>query len=50
VSRHRGRRTFFLFERYQQSRLEGVLPPESRASFRVVDVQNNKFSLAQADL
>ena len=50
MSRHRGRRTFFLYERYQQARLQGMLPPESRASFRVVDEQNNKFSLAQADL
>jgi hypothetical protein len=44
MSRHRGRRTFFLYERYQQARLQGMLPPESRASFRVVDEQNNKFS------
>jgi 4-amino-4-deoxy-L-arabinose transferase-like glycosyltransferase len=50
VSRHRGRRTFFLYERFQQARLQGILPPESRASFHVVDEQNNKFSLAQADL
>ena len=50
MSRHRGRRTFFLYERYQQARLQGLLPPEARASFRVVDDQNNKFSLAQADL
>jgi 4-amino-4-deoxy-L-arabinose transferase-like glycosyltransferase len=50
MSRHRGKRTFFLYERYQQARLQGMLPPESRASFRVVDDQNNKFSLAQADL
>ncbi len=50
ISRHRGRRAFFLFERFQQARLQGLLPPETRASFRVVDDQNNKFSLAQADL
>jgi hypothetical protein len=50
MSRHRGRRTFFLFERFQQSRLKGLLPPESQASFRVVHDGNNKFSLAQADL
>jgi len=50
MSRHRGRRAFFLYERHQQSRLQGMLPPESRSSFRVVDDQNNKFSLAQADL
>jgi 4-amino-4-deoxy-L-arabinose transferase-like glycosyltransferase len=50
MSRHRGKRTFFLYERFQQSRLQGMLPPEARASFRVVHDQNNKFSLAQADL
>jgi len=50
MSRHRGRRTFFLFERHQQSRLQGLLPQEARGSFRVIHDQNNKFSLAQADL
>jgi len=50
MSRHRGRRTFFLLERFQQARLQGLLPPEARGSFRVIDDQNNKFSLAQADL
>ncbi|HMF44509.1 MAG TPA: glycosyltransferase family 39 protein [Polyangia bacterium] len=50
ISRHRGRRTFFLYERFQQARLQGLLPPEARGSFHVIDEQNNKFSLAQADL
>ena len=50
MSRHRGRRHFFLFERHQQSRLQALLPPEARGSFRVIHDQNNKFSLAQADL
>jgi 4-amino-4-deoxy-L-arabinose transferase-like glycosyltransferase len=50
VSRHRGRRTYFLFERHQESRIKNLLPAESRASFSVVDQQNNKFSLARADL
>jgi 4-amino-4-deoxy-L-arabinose transferase-like glycosyltransferase len=50
ISRHRGRRAFFLYERFQGSRLQGLLPPESRASFRVVHDKNNKFSLAQVDL
>jgi len=50
VSRHRGRRAFFLYERFQQARLQGMLPPEARGSFRVIHDQNNKFSLAQADL
>ena len=50
VSRHRGRRTFFLYERYQQARSAGDPAAGARASFHVVDEQNNKFSLAQADL
>ncbi|MFI5077728.1 MAG: ArnT family glycosyltransferase, partial [Vicinamibacteria bacterium] len=50
ISRHRGRRAFFLFERFQQARLQGILPAEARPSFRIVHEQNNKFSLAQADL
>jgi len=50
MSRHRGRRAFFLYERHQQGRLQGMLPPETRGSFHVIHDQNNKFSLAQADL
>ncbi|HSS40631.1 MAG TPA: glycosyltransferase family 39 protein [Polyangia bacterium] len=50
LERHRGRRVFFLFERYQQGRIHEDLPPDARGSFRVVDDFNNKFSLAQADL
>jgi 4-amino-4-deoxy-L-arabinose transferase-like glycosyltransferase len=50
MERHRGRRLFFLYERFQQSRLQGLLPAESRGSFRVVHNQNNKFYLGQADL
>ena len=48
IARHRGRRTFFLFERFQQSRLQGLLPPEARGTFHVVDAQNNKFSLRRS--
>jgi 4-amino-4-deoxy-L-arabinose transferase-like glycosyltransferase len=50
VEHHRGRRAFFLYERFQQARVQGLLPAEARGSFHVVDEQNNKFSLAQADL
>jgi 4-amino-4-deoxy-L-arabinose transferase-like glycosyltransferase len=50
AAHHRGRRAFFIFEHYQQARVTGDLPPEARASFKVVDDSNNKFSLAQADL
>ena len=47
---HRGRRFFFLMEKGQRGRLQGLLPPEARSSFRVVDDANNKFTLAVADL
>ncbi len=50
ITHHRGHRHFFLFERGQQSHLQSLLPPESRASFEVLDSHNNKFSLAKADL
>ncbi len=50
LQRHRGRRLFFLYERYQEARIRDDLPPEARGSFRVMDELNNKFSLAQADL
>jgi len=30
--------------------VQGLLPAEARGSFHVVDEQNNKFSLAEADL
>jgi hypothetical protein len=50
IVRHRGRRTFFLYERHQQQRVQALLPPESKPSFRVIDEQNNKFSLAVAEL
>jgi 4-amino-4-deoxy-L-arabinose transferase-like glycosyltransferase len=50
IDHHRGHRHFFLYERGQQSHLQSLLPPESRASFEVLDSRNNKFSLAKADL
>jgi 4-amino-4-deoxy-L-arabinose transferase-like glycosyltransferase len=50
IGHHRGHRHFFIFERGQQSRLQGLLPPEARASFEVIDSHNNKFSVAKADL
>ena len=50
IEHHRGRRAFFLYERFQQAKVQGLLPAEARGSFHVVDEQNNKFSLAEADL
>jgi 4-amino-4-deoxy-L-arabinose transferase-like glycosyltransferase len=47
---HRGRRAFFIFEHYQQARITEDLPPEARASFKIIDDSNNKFSLGQVDL
>jgi 4-amino-4-deoxy-L-arabinose transferase-like glycosyltransferase len=50
LSRNRGKRVFFMYERGRQGRLQSLLPDTSRATFRVLDEHNNKFSLAQADL
>ncbi len=50
MTQHRGRRLFFLTEKGQRTRLEGLLPSETRSSFRVIDDGNNKFILAQVDL
>jgi 4-amino-4-deoxy-L-arabinose transferase-like glycosyltransferase len=50
IRRHRGRRTYFLFERARQGHLQGLLPAESRASFKVIHAENNKFSLGYAEL
>jgi 4-amino-4-deoxy-L-arabinose transferase-like glycosyltransferase len=50
LAHHRGRRTFFLLEKGQRGRLEGLLPSEARPSFQVIDDHNNKFILGQADL
>jgi 4-amino-4-deoxy-L-arabinose transferase-like glycosyltransferase len=50
LDRHRGRRHYFLFEASRRYSLEQLLPPDARASFRLVDQPNNKFLLAAADL
>jgi 4-amino-4-deoxy-L-arabinose transferase-like glycosyltransferase len=50
MSKHRGRRLFFLMEKGQRTRVEGLVPPETRPSFRVIDDHNNKFIVAQVDL
>ncbi|MBC8132657.1 MAG: glycosyltransferase family 39 protein, partial [Deltaproteobacteria bacterium] len=50
MTRHRGRRLFFLIEKGQRGRLEGLIPPDARSSFRVINDGNNKFILGQADL
>jgi 4-amino-4-deoxy-L-arabinose transferase-like glycosyltransferase len=50
ISRNRGHRVFFLYERGQQGHLQQLLPVESQKTFTVLDEKNNKFSVAQADL
>ncbi len=50
IGKHRGRRLFFMLEKGQKGRVEGLLPAEARSSFQIVHQENNKFILAQADL
>jgi hypothetical protein len=50
MGRHRGHRAFFLIERSRMSQLEGLVPPESKKSLKMVDESNMKFCLAAIDL
>jgi 4-amino-4-deoxy-L-arabinose transferase-like glycosyltransferase len=50
IKNHRGRRVYFIYERGRQSRLEQMLPPESRGTFKPIYEKNNKFSVAYADI
>jgi 4-amino-4-deoxy-L-arabinose transferase-like glycosyltransferase len=50
VGSHRGRRVYFIFERGRQSRLQSLLPAETRNSFTVIYDENNKFSVAYAEI
>jgi 4-amino-4-deoxy-L-arabinose transferase-like glycosyltransferase len=50
IAKHRGHRAFFVVERSRWSQLEGIVPPESRASLHIIDESNMKFCLAQIDL
>jgi hypothetical protein len=50
VTSHRGRRVYFIFERGRQSRLQSLLPAETRNSFTVIYDENNKFSVAYAEI
>ena len=50
LGHHRGRRIFFLMEKGQKARVQGLLPSEAQGSFQIVDEGNNKFILAQADI
>ena len=48
LGRHRGQRVFFLFERTSRRASRRCCRPRRRAVFRVLDEQNNKFTLAVA--
>ncbi len=50
IAKHRGHRAFFLVERSRWSQLEGIVPPETKASLHIVDESNMKFCLAQVQL
>jgi hypothetical protein len=50
ISNHRGRRVFILFERSRRGHVQGLLPAETRQTFKVVYEKNNKFSLAEAEI
>jgi 4-amino-4-deoxy-L-arabinose transferase-like glycosyltransferase len=50
ISRHRGRRAFLLVERTNWSRLDTMVPPETKSTLRIIDDGNMKFVLGQVDL
>jgi 4-amino-4-deoxy-L-arabinose transferase-like glycosyltransferase len=50
IERNRGKRAFFLYDRGRQNELKSLLPPETQSSFTVIFLENNKFSLARADM
>jgi 4-amino-4-deoxy-L-arabinose transferase-like glycosyltransferase len=50
VEHHRGQRLFVLCEKGQTGRVEQLMPPEARSSFKIIDRTNNKFALVQVDL
>ena len=50
IAKHRGHRAFFLFERANWSRLDGMVPPETKGTLKITDDSNMKFVLGQVDL
>jgi hypothetical protein len=50
VARNKGKRAFFIVERARWGTLQGLLPPESRPTLKIIDDRNNKFYLAEARL
>jgi 4-amino-4-deoxy-L-arabinose transferase-like glycosyltransferase len=50
MAAHRGQRAFFLVERSNWPRVAEMVPPETKASLKIIDEGNMKFCLAQIDL
>jgi hypothetical protein len=50
IKTHHGRRVFIIYDRARQSHVQQLLPAESRATFKVLYHENNKFSLAEAHI
>ena len=50
IAKHRGHRAFFVVERSRWSQLEGIVPPEAKASLHIIDESNMKFCLAEVQL
>jgi 4-amino-4-deoxy-L-arabinose transferase-like glycosyltransferase len=50
MAKHRGHRAFFLVERSRWSQLQGIVPPETKASLKMIDETNMKFCLAEIQL
>jgi hypothetical protein len=50
IAKHRGHRAFLLVERANWSRLDGMVPPETKNTLKITDDSNMKFVLGQVDL
>ena len=50
IAKHRGRRAFLLVERANWSRMDSMVPPETKNTLKIVDDGNMKFVLGQVDL
>jgi hypothetical protein len=50
VAKHRGHRAFLLVERTNWSRMDSMVPPETKNSLKIADDSNMKFVLGQVDL
>jgi len=50
VAKHRGHRAFLLVERANWSRMDGMVPPETKGTLKITDDSNMKFVLGQVDL